>query len=209
MASFAPQEGLPFPVWHRHVHADSNCSMREVLLWLHSACGCPIIRAPHSAHVHGRLPPPPHGLRRAPLPLVQRRPRCLHPRQNTRRPQGPPIKPPALLGPGNKSQTARFTLRARAVLLPKPDLSVAQLKGAWDTSLISSTNYWSAAQSDDWTVFVGAWLFACVNGVFALASGCDALLRKCQLPRLHHRQHSGLPLSRCCRPSRVGWSRLV
>ena len=78
---------------------------------------------------------------------------------------------------------------------PKPDLSVAQLKGARDTSLISSTNYWSTAQSDDWTVFVGAWLFACVNGVFALASGCDALLRKCQLPRLHHRQHSGLPLS--------------
>lgn len=68
MASSAPQEGLPFPVCHRHVHADSSCSMRVVLLWLHSACGCPIIRAPHSAHVHGRLPPPPHGLRRAPLP---------------------------------------------------------------------------------------------------------------------------------------------
>lgn len=35
MASSAPQEGLPFPVCHRHVHADSNCSMRVVLLWLH------------------------------------------------------------------------------------------------------------------------------------------------------------------------------
>ncbi|MEQ3087475.1 hypothetical protein AAA021_06420 [Collinsella sp. CLA-JM-H32] len=31
MASSAPQEGLPFPVCHRHVHADSNCSMRVVL----------------------------------------------------------------------------------------------------------------------------------------------------------------------------------
>lgn len=105
MGSSAPQEGPPFPVWRRHAHAGSNCSMREVLLWLHSACGRPIIRAPHSAHVHGRLPPPPYGLRRAPLPLVQRRPRCLRPRQNSRRPQEPPIKPPALLGPGNKSQT--------------------------------------------------------------------------------------------------------
>lgn len=56
MGSSAPQEGPLFPVWRRHAHAGSNCSMREVLLWLHSACGRPIIRAPHSAHVHGRLP---------------------------------------------------------------------------------------------------------------------------------------------------------
>lgn len=68
MGSSAPQEGPPFPVWRRHAHAGSNCSMREVLLWLRSACGRPIIRALHSAHVHGRLPPPPYGLRRAPLP---------------------------------------------------------------------------------------------------------------------------------------------
>lgn len=128
MGSSAPQEGPPFPVWRRHAHAGSSYSMREVLLWLHSACGRPIIRAPHSAYVHGRLPSPPYGLRRAPLPLVQRRPRCLRPRQNSRRPQEPPIKPPALFGPGNKRQTCRFTFRARAVLLPKPDLPVAQLE---------------------------------------------------------------------------------
>lgn len=36
MGSSAPQEGPPFPVWRRHAHAGSNCSMREVLLWLHS-----------------------------------------------------------------------------------------------------------------------------------------------------------------------------
>ena len=69
MGSSAPQEGPPFPVWRRHAHAGSNCSMREVLLWLHSACGRPIIRAPHSAHVHGRLPPHRHmvsGVRRCP-----------------------------------------------------------------------------------------------------------------------------------------------
>ena len=82
-------------------------------------------------------------------------------------------------------------------------------KEAWATSLISSANYWSAAQSDEWTVFVGAWLFACVNGVFVSASGCDALLRKYQLLQLRHRQHSGRQPSRRCRPSRVGWSRLV
>lgn len=105
MGSSAPQEGSPFPVWRRHTHAGSNCSMREVLLWLRSACGRPIIRAPHSIHVHGRLPPPLHGFRCASLPLVQRRSRCLRPRQNPRRPQEPPIKPPALLDPGNKRQT--------------------------------------------------------------------------------------------------------
>lgn len=187
MGSSAPQEGPPFPVWRRHAHADSNCSMREVLVWLHSACGRPIIRAPHSAHVHGRLPPPPYGLRRAPLPLVQGRPRCLRPRQNSRRPQGPFYFPNLIC----LSHSSRAT------------------REAWATSLISSANYWSAAQSDDWTVFVGPWLFACVNGVFVLASGCDALLRKYQLLQLRHRQHSGRQPSHRCRPSRVGWSRLV
>lgn len=27
MGSFAPQEGSPFPVWRRHTHAGSNCSI--------------------------------------------------------------------------------------------------------------------------------------------------------------------------------------
>ena len=46
-------------------------------------------------------------------------------------------------------------------------------------------------------------------GYEMLASGCDALLQKCQLPQLQHLQHSGRLPSHRCRPSRVGWPRLV